>query len=90
MYNKLSRPELVARLNGETFKRRTLSFYRYVNIEEPEEFRNTLYLALDQLQCNGRIYVAQEGINAQMNVPEHNLDRFLSFMLRCLNWPIRH
>lgn len=80
LHNKLSRPALIDRLNKETFKRRTLSFYRYVNIAEPKEFRDMLYLALDQLQCNGRIYVANEGINAQMNVPDHNIDAFLSFI----------
>lgn len=80
LHNKLSRPELIRRLNCESFKRRTLSFYCYVNIDDPEEFRNKLYLEFDRLLCNGRIYVAQEGINAQMNVPEHNIDRFLSFL----------
>lgn len=80
LHNKLSRPELIARLNRETFKRRTLSFYRYVNIAEPEVFRDMLYTALDQLQCNGRIYVAHEGINAQMNVPEQHIERFLSLI----------
>ncbi len=80
LHNKLSRPELIVRLNNETFKRRTLSFYRYVNIAQPKEFRDMLYLALDQLQCNGRIYVAAEGVNAQMNLPESNIERFLSFI----------
>lgn len=71
---------MIERLNGETFIRRTLSFYRYVNIPQPEEFRDMLYLALDELQCNGRIYVAHEGINAQINVPEQHIHAFLSFL----------
>ena len=65
------------RLMAEKFKRRTISFYRYTRIEQPLEFRNELYLKWDQLECFGRIYVAREGVNAQMSVPEHNLDRFL-------------
>lgn len=80
LYNKLGRPQLLARLQAEDFERRTLSFYRYVNIADPDMFRDALYLALDALRCNGRIYVAREGINAQMNVPEHHIKDFLDYM----------
>ena len=80
LYNTLSREELISRLNKETFKRRTLSFYRYINITEPSIFRDNLYLALDKLRCNGRIYVAHEGINAQMNVPEFNIDSLIDYL----------
>jgi UPF0176 protein len=30
------------------------------------------------LNCFGRIYLAEEGINAQMNVPEHNWNKFVN------------
>ncbi|WP_044118036.1 oxygen-dependent tRNA uridine(34) hydroxylase TrhO [Alkaliflexus imshenetskii] len=80
LHNKLSKQELLARLNSETFKRRTLSFYRYINIENPQQFRDDLYLALNSMNCNGRIYVASEGINAQMNLPEHNVEQFLGYL----------
>ncbi len=53
----------------ENIKRTTLSFYRYVKVADPAEFRNRLYTAFLQFGCLGRIYVAYEGINAQMNVP---------------------
>jgi UPF0176 protein len=56
--------------------RRTLSFYRYVQIADPVEFRNRLLAAWAPLGCLGRIYVAREGINAQMNVPEENFEAF--------------
>lgn len=75
--NKLSREELQKRLDAETFKRKTVSFYKYVILENPEQMRDTLYREWDGLNCLGRIYVAREGINAQMNVPEHNWDAFI-------------
>ncbi|WP_299577707.1 rhodanese-related sulfurtransferase [uncultured Sunxiuqinia sp.] len=80
LYNRYSKKELTRRLNEETFKRRTISFYRYVAIDEPQEFRNELYFQWDKLGCLGRIYVAREGINAQMSVPEQALPAFLSHL----------
>ncbi len=52
----------------DTRPRTTLSFYRYVKLENPAEFRLKLLTKLRELECHGRIYVAHEGINAQMNV----------------------
>lgn len=66
----------------EPFKRITISFYRYVRIQDPQNFRDQLFKAWDALRCFGRIYVAQEGINAQMSVPEHHYDRFLAELNR--------
>jgi len=80
LHNRLGKPELLKKLNAENFKRCTLSFYRYVNIENPQLFRNELYQKWNELACLGRIYVAAEGINAQMNVPEHNLGDFLAHL----------
>ncbi len=75
--NRVNKQILKQRLNTETFKRRTLSFYRYVTIENPAGFRDDLYGKWSELNCFGRIYIAREGINAQMSVPEHNLSAFL-------------
>lgn len=77
LINKLGRKELLELRKKETFQRKTLSFYRYISIENPEVFRNTLFQQWDALGCLGRIYVAREGINAQMNVPEPNFSQFL-------------
>lgn len=77
LYNRYSREELQKRLDAETFKRRTVSFYRYVIIEDVEAMRDKLYAQWDDLNCLGRIYIAREGINAQMNVPEHHWDQFV-------------
>lgn len=78
LYNRFNKEELKVRLMAETFKRKTISFYRYVSIQEPLEFRNQLYHDWSALGCLGRIYVAREGINAQMSVPEHHLETFLA------------
>jgi UPF0176 protein len=75
--NRVNKNILKQRLVNEPFARKTLSFYRYINIENPKEFRDRLYAEWSALACFGRIYVAREGINAQMSVPEHNLERFL-------------
>ncbi len=56
--------------------RTTLSFYRYVKITDPDAFRLTLLTAWTEFGCLGRIYVAPEGINAQMNVPSENWKQF--------------
>ena len=71
---------LTKRLQQETFQRITLSFYRYVKIENPAEFRDELYKEFSSLGILGRIYVAEEGINAQLNVPEHNFEAFKKFL----------
>ncbi len=68
---------LKQKLKEESFKRITLSFYRYVKIENPQTLRDQLYLEWNKLGILGRIYLAEEGINAQMNVPEPQWDAFV-------------
>jgi len=75
--NRINKEILKERLKNETFRRITISFYRYMDIKDPLDYRNSLYQAWSELQCFGRIYVAREGINAQMSVPEHRYSTFL-------------
>ncbi|GGG61341.1 oxygen-dependent tRNA uridine(34) hydroxylase TrhO [Epilithonimonas arachidiradicis] len=76
LYNTLSAEER-ARLIDEAGKERlTLSFYAYAKIENPKKFRDDLFIAWNALDALGRIYVATEGINAQMSVPAENLEAF--------------
>lgn len=79
--NKLSKEQALEKLNAESFFRKTVSFYRYVIIDNPEQFRDKLFEKWNALNCLGRIYVAREGINAQMNVPEHHWNDFI----KCLH-----
>lgn len=76
LQNRVNKEILRQRLMHESFTRKTLSFYRYVDIHDPKAFRDMLYQEWSALHCFGRIYVAREGINAQMSVPEHNLSKF--------------
>lgn len=62
----------------ETEPRVTLSFYQYFYIEQPRAFRDQLYQQLDQLKVFGRIYLAHEGINAQISVPRNHFESFKS------------
>ena len=78
--NRKSKEELLNNLQNENFCRKTLSFYRYVKIEHPKAMRDFLFDKFLKLGCLGRIYVASEGINAQMNVPEHNWQAFDNFI----------
>jgi|TARA_B110000914_G_scaffold78513_1_gene69072 UPF0176 protein len=72
LYNKINKIELKKKLKDEGFKRITASFYKYITIEDPSIFRNNLFLLLNKLEIFGRIYVSNEGINAQISVPEKN------------------
>ncbi|HRD51020.1 MAG TPA: rhodanese-related sulfurtransferase [Flavobacteriales bacterium] len=75
----LHRPDILrARLEHEGVPRTTLSFYRYVRLSDVESLRNTLYLEWEALGVLGRIYLSQEGINAQVSLPTANLEAFRS------------
>jgi UPF0176 protein len=76
LHNRVSQAELKQRLMEETEKRITISFYHYFPVKEPQQFRDELYKTLDTLKVFGRIYVAHEGINAQVSVPEGNFEAF--------------
>ncbi len=57
---------------AEVEPRTTISFYKYFNIQDPNEFRNQWYQQFKALSVFGRVYIAKEGINAQISVPESN------------------
>ena len=80
LHNRVSQKELKERLYKETFKRITLSFYQYFPIADPKDFRDLLYEYLYTLNVFGRIYVAKEGINAQVSVPEENFKAFNKYL----------
>jgi UPF0176 protein len=69
LHNRVSQKELKQRLFEEKEPRTTLSFYHYFPVADPKEFRDELYKNLAELCVFGRIYVAHEGINAQLSVP---------------------
>ncbi|WMW77903.1 rhodanese-related sulfurtransferase [Flavobacterium sp. 20NA77.7] len=76
LYNTLSAEERKELIDLAGKQRLTLSFYAYAKIENPQKFRDDLFLAWNVLDALGRIYVAHEGINAQMSVPAENFEAF--------------
>ena len=80
LHNRISNKELKEKLYQENFPRTTISFYHYFTIEDPLAFRDELYKSLNLLQVFGRIYIASEGINAQISVPTHLLEDFKTYL----------
>ncbi|MDA8658559.1 rhodanese-related sulfurtransferase, partial [Flavobacteriaceae bacterium] len=76
LYNKLSAQERAQMLEEAGTERLTLSFYQYAHIGNPQLFRDHLFISWDPLEVLGRIYVAYEGINAQLSVPAPRFDEF--------------
>lgn len=76
LFNTLSTEERAELIDQSGKQRLTLSFYAYAHIEDPKQFRDSLFLAWNPLEVLGRIYVAKEGINAQLSLPA---DHFYEF-----------
>src|SRR4051812_339315 len=74
LHNRISQKELKEALYKEAEARKTISFYEYFPIPDTPIFRDELYKQLYQLKIFGRIYVAHEGINAQISVPVSMFD----------------
>lgn len=76
LHNRVNKRELKERLMHEKTQRTTLSFYKYVKIENPELLRDEMYKFWSSLTVYGRIYFAKEGVNAQLSVPTNNFELF--------------
>ncbi|MDB0022720.1 rhodanese-related sulfurtransferase [Flavobacteriaceae bacterium] len=76
LYNKLSANERAILIKKAGNRRITLSFYKYHQIKNTSLFRDHLYLMWEKLDVLGRIYIASEGINAQLSMPSQNLNEF--------------
>ena len=76
LHNRINKKKLKKEIQYSEDKRITLSFYKYHRIEDPKGFRDLLYLLFSDSQVLGRIYVAKEGINAQLSVPAHSFQVF--------------
>jgi UPF0176 protein len=78
LVNRVDKKILKQKLQEEKIARKTISFYKYVDIENPQQLRDKLFITWTELNCFGRIYLAHEGINAQMSVPDTNWDTFVT------------
>ena len=92
LYNKKGRNILKQELMAEPFERKTVSFYKYFQCKDPQRFRDLLFLDWTKIKIFGRIYIAHEGINAQLSVPEHFWSDFLNTLKKypeLINIPIK-
>ena len=78
LFNRVDKKLLKERLAEDAAPRTTVSFYKYVEILNPQEYRDHLYAEWESIGCMGRIYIANEGVNAQMSVPSNHWDAFES------------
>lgn len=76
LYNKVNKEELKQQMLASDEERTTLSFYKYYQLKNPKFFRNYLFHHLENIHVCGRIYVAAEGVNGQISVPNRNLAKF--------------
>ena len=76
LYNKLSAEERARIIDENSQERITLSFYKYFKLGNPKVFRDYLFVTWSKLDILGRIYIANEGINAQLSVPKENINEF--------------
>lgn len=77
LYNTEDKRVLRQRMLADTTPRTTVSFYKYHQIQDPQAFRDGLFLRWDELGVLGRTYIASEGINAQISVPTENFETFV-------------
>ena len=80
LYNKKSKEQLKEKLESESFRRVTCSFYKYLTIKNISKLRDRLYLDWNDLGILGRIYLSVEGINAQVSIPENNVNSFQKYV----------
>ena len=80
LHNTINGEELKEKIQRSAELRTTISFYKYAKIGNPQVFRDHIYLHFNEVGVLGRIYVAGEGINAQISVPSDHLDTFKSHL----------
>ena len=74
LHNRVSRQVLKERAQNDPTPKNTVSFYCYFSIPDPSKMRDEWYRQLNQLGVFGRIYIAEEGINAQINCPADHFE----------------
>lgn len=80
LHNRVNNRLLKEKLRSTPQERTTVSFYKYHPIEHPSQFRDELYLGLSTIDVLGRIYLAHEGINGQVSVPNDKVDAFRNYL----------
>lgn len=76
LHNRINRHVLKEQIMTDRTPRVTLSFYQYYHLGNPRLFRDHFYILLSEVGVLGRIYVSYEGVNAQISVPEAQIEHF--------------
>jgi UPF0176 protein len=76
LINTVDKRVLKEQMAQSSEPRRTVSFYKYAQIGNPQVFRDYLFTHWSELGVLGRTYVAAEGINAQISVPSAQFEAF--------------
>jgi len=79
LHNKYDKETLRRMLEEEGLERTTISFYQYHHVKDPNVLRDEFYLGMESLGVLGRIYVAKEGVNAQISIPSINEPKLRAF-----------
>ena len=80
LHNKIDSRLLKEKMRSSSEQRMTVSFYKYHHIADPTGFRNELYMNFESLRVLGRVYVASEGINAQISVLTEGFNSFRNYL----------
>ncbi|HET9487967.1 MAG TPA: rhodanese-related sulfurtransferase, partial [Chryseosolibacter sp.] len=80
LHNKIDSRLLKEKMRSSSEQRMTVSFYKYHQLSDPTGFRNELYMNFESLRVLGRVYVASEGINAQISVLTEGFDAFRNYL----------
>lgn len=80
LFNQYDKDTLLVQVLKDPRERSVLSFYRYVKFSNPLQFRDFLYEKLFSIGVLGRIYLANEGINAQLSVPTEEYQNLRDFI----------
>jgi UPF0176 protein len=76
LHNTINGEELKEKIKSSDEKRTTISFYKYAKIGNPQLFRDHIFYYWNPIGVLGRIYVANEGINAQLSVPSAQINEY--------------
>lgn len=76
LFNRVDKKILKEQVLNSNEEYTTISFYKYHHIDNPIQFRNELYRAWYAMGVLGRIYIAHEGINAQLALPTRYVEVF--------------
>jgi UPF0176 protein len=80
LHNRINNRILKQKLHTTPQDRQTLSFYKYARIDDPAHWRDQLYIGLSALETLGRIYIAAEGVNAQVSIPRNRKEEFRQYI----------